>query len=213
MAVTPFLRGVGAVRRYIATIDRAEPELKSIWFSLRPLIKTRMNRSHLRQETRWKGNKGKEFDDGYKLYYSGANKQGRNGVGTALSGELKNAVIEVHRKNDCIIRLKICCGGEILNIISAYAPQVGCIEDEKGNFWKDMDGVMQELEEHERVIILERMIDARLREVEISEEHMGFMKGSRTTDGVFCLRQLMEKFREKQRDLHVVFFDLEKAYD
>ncbi|XP_068229436.1 uncharacterized protein [Palaemon carinicauda] len=46
----------------------------------------------------------------------------------------------------------MCCGGEILNIISAYAPQVVCAE-EKGNFWRDMDGVMQELEEQERVIV------------------------------------------------------------
>ncbi|XP_068229358.1 uncharacterized protein [Palaemon carinicauda] len=78
------------------------------------------------QETRWKGNKAKELGDGYKVYYSRANKPGRNGVGIVLSGELKNAVIEVHRKNDLIIRLKMCCGVEIRNIISAYAPQVGC---------------------------------------------------------------------------------------
>ena len=39
------------------------------------------------------------------------------------------------------------------------------------------------------------------------------MRGSGTSDGIFCLRQLMEKFREKQRDLHMVFIDLEKAYD
>ncbi|XP_068245586.1 uncharacterized protein [Palaemon carinicauda] len=55
--------------------------------------------------------------------------------------------------------------------------------------------------------ILERLIDARLREeVKIGE-------GRGTTYGVFCLRQLMEKFREKQRDLHVVFIDLENDYD
>ncbi|XP_066969277.1 uncharacterized protein [Macrobrachium rosenbergii] len=105
------------------------------------------------QEMRWKGNKAKGLGDGYKLYYSGANKQGRNEVGIVLSGELKNTVIEVQRKNDSIIRLKMCFGGEILNIISAYAPQVGCTEEEKGNFWRDMAGVMQEVEEHERVIV------------------------------------------------------------
>ncbi|XP_068233341.1 uncharacterized protein [Palaemon carinicauda] len=47
----------------------------------------------------------------------------------------------------------MCCGGEILNIIGAYAPQVGCTEYEKGNIRRDVDGVMQELEEHERVIV------------------------------------------------------------
>ena len=62
--------------------------------------------------------------------------------------------------------------------------------------------------------ILERMMDGRLREeVEIWREQLGFMKGRGTTGGIFCLRQLMEKFREKQRDLHMVFIDLEKAYD
>ncbi|XP_066965684.1 craniofacial development protein 2-like [Macrobrachium rosenbergii] len=65
------------------------------------------------QETRWKGNKAKELGDGYKLYYSGANKQGRNGVGIVLSGELKNTVIEVQRKNDRIIRLKMCSGERV----------------------------------------------------------------------------------------------------
>ncbi|XP_068240017.1 craniofacial development protein 2-like [Palaemon carinicauda] len=186
--------------------------------------------------------------------------KGRNGVGIVLSGELKNAVIEVHRKNARIIRLKMCCGGEIRNIISAYAPQVGCTEDEKGNFWRDMDGITQELEEQERVIvradlnghvgsenesicrvhgghgigdrnpeeesvvdfavsfdiiiILGTMIDVRLREeVEIGKEQMGFMKRRGRTDGVFCLRHLMENFREKQRDLQVLFINLEKAVD
>lgn len=62
--------------------------------------------------------------------------------------------------------------------------------------------------------ILERMIDGRPREeVDIGKEQLGFMKGSGTSDGIFCLRQVMEKFREKQRDLHMVFIDLEKAYD
>ncbi|MEL7196585.1 MAG: reverse transcriptase family protein, partial [Bacteroidota bacterium] len=62
--------------------------------------------------------------------------------------------------------------------------------------------------------ILERMIDRRLRcEVRIGKEQLGFVEGSGTTDGIFCLRQLMEKYREKQRDLHLAFIDLEKAYD
>ncbi|XP_068211729.1 uncharacterized protein [Palaemon carinicauda] len=38
-----------------------------------------------------------------------------------------------------------------------------------------------------------------------------FMK--RTTYGISCPRQLLEKFREKQRDFHLMYIDLEKAYD
>ena len=39
------------------------------------------------------------------------------------------------------------------------------------------------------------------------------MPGKETTDAVFALRMLMEKYRESQRELHCVFVDLEKAYD
>lgn len=60
----------------------------------------------------------------------------------------------------------------------------------------------------------ERIIEKRLREkVSISEQQFGFMPGRSTTDAIFALRQVMEKYREGQRDLHCVFLDLEKAYD
>ena len=59
----------------------------------------------------------------------------------------------------------------------------------------------------------ERVIEARLRqEVEICEQQYGFMPGKSTTDPMFALRLLMEKYREGQKKLHCVFVDLEKAY-
>ena len=45
------------------------------------------------------------------------------------------------------------------------------------------------------------------------EEQFGFMKGKSTTDAIFALRQLQERYREGQQDLHCVFIDLEKAYN
>ena len=39
------------------------------------------------------------------------------------------------------------------------------------------------------------------------------MPGKGTTDAMFALRMLMEKYREGQRQIHFVFVDLEKAYD
>ena len=39
------------------------------------------------------------------------------------------------------------------------------------------------------------------------------MPGKGTTDAMFTLRMLMEKYREDQRELHCVFVDLEKAYE
>ena len=39
------------------------------------------------------------------------------------------------------------------------------------------------------------------------------MPGRSTVDGIFAVRQLVEKFRERGRNLVMVFLDLEKAYD
>ncbi|KAL7844615.1 hypothetical protein SRHO_G00231540 [Serrasalmus rhombeus] len=62
--------------------------------------------------------------------------------------------------------------------------------------------------------VWERVVEARLRrEVQISEQQFGFMPRKSTTDAVFALRVLVEKYREDQKELHFVFVDLEKAYD
>ena len=62
--------------------------------------------------------------------------------------------------------------------------------------------------------IWERIIEVRLKNrVEIRKQQYGFMPGKGTTDAMFALRMLMEKYREDQRQLHCVFMDLEKAYN
>ena len=54
--------------------------------------------------------------------------------------------------------------------------------------------------------IWERIIERRLREeTTIGDEQFGFMPGRGTTDAIFAVRQLMEKHREKQKGLHMVF--------
>ena len=60
----------------------------------------------------------------------------------------------------------------------------------------------------------ERVVERRLRsELTFSEQQYGFMPGKSTTDALFALRELMEKYRKGQKELHCVFVDLEKAYD
>ena len=44
-------------------------------------------------------------------------------------------------------------------------------------------------------------------------QKFGFRPGMSTTEPVFALRHLQEKCREKNKDLHMVFVDLEKAFD
>ena len=50
-------------------------------------------------------------------------------------------------------------------------------------------------------------------DLKFSNQQYGFMPGKSTTDALFALRVLMEKYREGQKELHCVFVDLEKAYD
>ena len=62
--------------------------------------------------------------------------------------------------------------------------------------------------------ILEKALESRIRQiVELDEMQFGFTPGRGTTDAIFIVRQLREKFRAKGRPLYYAFVDLEKAYD
>ena len=60
----------------------------------------------------------------------------------------------------------------------------------------------------------ERVIEARIRkEVTIAQQQFGFIPGRSTADAIFCLRMLLEKWTEGQKEVHCAFIYLEKAYD
>ena len=60
----------------------------------------------------------------------------------------------------------------------------------------------------------ECIIDQRLRDiVTISDGQFGFKSGVGTTDAIFVIRTLCEKYREGNKPLDMVFVDQEKAYD
>ncbi|KAH1208130.1 Secretory carrier-associated membrane protein 3 [Glycine max] len=60
----------------------------------------------------------------------------------------------------------------------------------------------------------ERVIERRLRkETQVIENQFGFMPGRSTMEAIYLLRRVMEQYRMDQQDLHLIFIDLEKAYD
>jgi phosphoheptose isomerase len=60
----------------------------------------------------------------------------------------------------------------------------------------------------------ERIIEHRLRGVtNITENQFGFMPWRSTMEAIFLIRQLTERCKEQRKDLHMIFIDLNKAYD
>ncbi|KAK3534032.1 hypothetical protein QTP86_000637 [Hemibagrus guttatus] len=104
------------------------------------------------QETRWKGSKARSIGAGFKLFYYGVDNK-RNGVGVVLKEEFVRNVLEVKRVSDRVMSLKLEIEGVMLNVVSGYAPQVGCELEEKERFWSELDEVMESIPMGERVVI------------------------------------------------------------
>ncbi|KAK3554809.1 hypothetical protein QTP70_033843 [Hemibagrus guttatus] len=96
------------------------------------------------QETRWKGSKARSIGAGFKLFYYGVDSK-RNGVGVVLKEEFVRNVLEVKRVSDRVMNLKLETEGVMLNVVSGYAPQVGCELEEKERFWSELDEVMESI--------------------------------------------------------------------
>src|SRR5580692_7598626 len=62
--------------------------------------------------------------------------------------------------------------------------------------------------------VFERILETRLRsKVKLDDMQFGFRPGKGTTDAIFVIRQVQERFLEKKKDLWIAFVDLEKAFD
>ncbi|KAK3575243.1 hypothetical protein QTP86_023434, partial [Hemibagrus guttatus] len=73
--------------------------------------------------------------------------------GVVLKEEFVRNVLEVKRVSDRVMSLKLEFEGVMLNVVSGYAPQVGCELEEKERFWSELDEVMESIPTGERVVI------------------------------------------------------------
>ena len=104
------------------------------------------------QETKWKGRNAREIGAGYKMYYHGEDGT-KNGVGIVLSEDKRDRVLSVERTCDRVMRMKLEIEVDVWHIISCYAPQVGCTQVEKYEFWEHMDAEMQAVPRSERLVV------------------------------------------------------------
>ena len=62
--------------------------------------------------------------------------------------------------------------------------------------------------------VLERIVDGLIRQVvSIEDSQFGFVLGRGTTDAIFVIGQLQEKYLAANKRLYMAFVDLEKAFD
>lgn len=62
--------------------------------------------------------------------------------------------------------------------------------------------------------VWERMIDMSVRRgISIFEYQFSFMLGNSTIEGIHHIKRLMEWYKVRKKDLHMLFTNLEKAYD
>lgn len=104
------------------------------------------------QETRWAGAKCREIGDGYKLYYNGSPSK-KNGVGIVVSEMLRDNVVEVCRVSDRLMSLKFDLEENMLRVVCCYAPQVGCTDHEKEQFWDELDEHLRTIDVSETVLL------------------------------------------------------------
>ncbi|XP_043710423.1 uncharacterized protein LOC122659376 [Telopea speciosissima] len=138
------------------------------------------------QKTRWKGHKAKALDD-FKLWYLG-DESGRGGVGIVVDKDLKNEVVDIKRFGDRILSIKLVLDNEVINIVSAYAPQAGLDESFKLQFWEHMDGLVQGFGQGEKIVIggdLNGLVGRDRRGYE--EIHEGYGVGERNEEGISVL--------------------------
>ena len=84
--------------------------------------------------------------------YFGTTKN-RNGVAVILEREWHDTILKVEIISDRIINVKLANGNSILNVISAYAPQVGCPHEEKSQLYEHLEQIMRNIKPGEEILI------------------------------------------------------------
>ena len=136
------------------------------------------------------------------------------GKASGLSGivvEMIPAASETDASMICDLAGAIICDGKVPSdweqsfLICLYKGKGDALE--RGNYHglKLTEQVMK---------VLERILDGLIRQlVSIDDSQFGFIPGRGTTDAIFVVRQLQEKYLAANKRLYMAFLDLEKAFD
>jgi len=99
-----------------------------------------------------------------------------------------DGVVEVKRKSDRIMSIKLVVRVEILNVVCICAPQVGLTDETKREFWDELEEVIQSIPQIERLFVggdFNGHIGTRANGYGLT--HGGFGYGARNDGGVALL--------------------------
>ena len=105
------------------------------------------------QEIRWKG-EGQICTPKYTFYYSGEEKQGRNGVGFIVAKSIKYNIIEFKTICPRINYIRINTKPYVTAIINVYAPTENEKEDEKDIFYEEIERLLEKLPTQDTIIMM-----------------------------------------------------------
>jgi len=105
------------------------------------------------QELRWKGY-GRIRKPRYTLLYSGAEKQGEQGIGFIIKGSMENSIICFEPINSRMCKVRI--NGKFYNttIVNIYAPTESVNEEQKEQFYEDLNRCCDQIPKHDAQLIL-----------------------------------------------------------
>jgi hypothetical protein len=130
-----------------------------------------------------------------------------------IDRSLEDGVVDVRRQGDRIILVRLVVRDSALNVISAYAPQVGLSESTKRQFWEDLDSMVSTVSINEKLFIggdLNGHVGAT--NVGFERVHGGFGYGSRNQEGEDVLNftlaydLLIANTFFRKRESHLVTF-------
>ena len=106
------------------------------------------------QEIKWKGYR-RIRKPRFTLLYSGAEKQGEQGVGFIIKRSLENSIIDFEPINSRMWKVRI--KGKFYNttIVNIYAPTESANEEQKEQFYEDLNRCCDQIPKHHALLILE----------------------------------------------------------
>ena len=108
-------------------------------------------------EMRWSGH-GSFNSDGYTMLYSGKENQHTHGVGIILSGIASKALIGWKPINHRLITTRLRTQHARISLIQVYAPTEAASDQEKEEFYGQLQDVINETPKHDITLIIGDLI-------------------------------------------------------